>query len=116
MTDRKINVLVAATPSDLEAEGIAAAVAGYAGMTLVDGRRLALAEVDERLDLIPRGEPCALILIGNNVASKELAFRLLAARSLVPVIALGGMTAQRARRLGAARWAAIDGLCGEPKR
>lgn len=37
-------------------------------------------------------------------------FRLLAARARVPVIALGGMTARRARSLGAPRWAAIDGL------
>jgi thiamine-phosphate pyrophosphorylase len=39
-----------------------------------------------------------------------LRFRLLARRSGLPVIALGGMTASRARRVGAARWAAIDGL------
>jgi thiamine-phosphate pyrophosphorylase len=37
-------------------------------------------------------------------------FRLLAARSRVPVMALGGMTARRARALGAEHWAAIDGL------
>lgn len=37
-------------------------------------------------------------------------FRLLARRAAVPVIALGGMTARRARALGWARWAAIDGL------
>jgi thiamine-phosphate pyrophosphorylase len=37
-------------------------------------------------------------------------WRLLAARAPTPVIALGGMTRQRARVLGAARWAAIDGL------
>lgn len=37
-------------------------------------------------------------------------FLLLAAQSLVPVIALGGMTARRARPLGVPRWAAIDGL------
>ncbi len=35
-------------------------------------------------------------------------FRLLAARSQVPVIALGGMTPRRARAFE--RWAAIDGL------
>jgi len=35
-------------------------------------------------------------------------FRLLAARSRVPVIALGGMTARRARRLGKMKWAAIQ--------
>jgi thiamine-phosphate pyrophosphorylase len=39
-----------------------------------------------------------------------LRFRLLAARAGVPVIALGGMTAARARRVGATHWAAIDGL------
>jgi thiamine-phosphate pyrophosphorylase len=38
-----------------------------------------------------------------------LRFRLLAARCPVPVIALGGMTARRARALGHG-WAAIDGL------
>ena len=44
-----------------------------------------------------------------------LRFRLLAAHALVPVIALGGMNARRARRLGTARWAAVDGLCDEAK-
>lgn len=42
-----------------------------------------------------------------------LRFRLLAAQAKVPVIALGGMTAARARRLGAQQWAAIDGLTPE---
>ncbi|HUD27270.1 MAG TPA: thiamine phosphate synthase [Novosphingobium sp.] len=37
-------------------------------------------------------------------------FRLLAQRALVPVIALGGMTAHRARATRIVRWAAIDGL------
>ena len=37
-------------------------------------------------------------------------FRLIAARSPVPVIALGGMTKARARALNWPRWAAIDGL------
>ena len=39
-----------------------------------------------------------------------LRFRLLARRINAPVIALGGMTARGARRLGGVRWAAIDGL------
>lgn len=39
-------------------------------------------------------------------------FRLLAGRSRVPVIALGGMTPGTARRLNWPRWAAIDGLSG----
>ena len=37
-----------------------------------------------------------------------LRFRLLAARADMPVIALGGMDARRARRLGTRSWAAID--------
>ncbi|GAB5348524.1 thiamine phosphate synthase [Alteriqipengyuania sp. 357] len=37
-------------------------------------------------------------------------FHELAARCTIPVIALGGMTAQGARELGVTRWAAIDGL------
>ena len=39
-----------------------------------------------------------------------LRFRLIAARSRVPVIALGGMDPHRAERLGSPFWAAIDGL------
>nr|WP_314465023.1 thiamine phosphate synthase [uncultured Novosphingobium sp.] len=37
-------------------------------------------------------------------------FHLLAARSAVPVIALGGMTVHRARTLPSRKWAAIQGL------
>ena len=37
-------------------------------------------------------------------------FRLLAQHSGAPVIALGGMTKERARSLRWPRWAAIDGL------
>lgn len=37
-------------------------------------------------------------------------FRVLAQQALIPVIALGGMTADRARDLGWPRWGAIDGL------
>ena len=37
-------------------------------------------------------------------------FRLLAQQPRLPVIALGGMTAHRARALDWSRWAAIDGL------
>lgn len=39
-----------------------------------------------------------------------LKWRMLARYAQMPVIALGGMNAHKARRLGAARWAAIDGL------
>lgn len=42
-------------------------------------------------------------------------FRALAGRARVPVIALGGMTAQSARLLQWARWAAINGLSPDLK-
>ncbi len=45
-----------------------------------------------------------------------LQFRLLAARSGVPVIALGGMKPSRAKRLNTPFWAAIDGICAEATR
>jgi thiamine-phosphate pyrophosphorylase len=40
-----------------------------------------------------------------------LRFRMIVARTHIPVIALGGMNPRRAARLGAHRWAAVDGLC-----
>lgn len=39
-----------------------------------------------------------------------LPFHALAAQADMPVIALGGMTAERAEMLGCTRWAGIDGL------
>ncbi len=45
---------------------------------------------------------------GNTLG--PLRFRLLACRSRVPVISLGGMSSRSARRLQWPRWAAIDGL------
>ncbi len=43
-------------------------------------------------------------------------FLLLARRSRLPVIALGGMNSACARQLGAPRWAAIDGLTASSSR
>lgn len=45
-----------------------------------------------------------------------LRFRLLAARSPAPVIALGGMNWAAAQRLKWPRWAAIDAFCDEANR
>lgn len=82
----RINVLVAATPSDLEAEGIAAAVAGYADLTLIEGRALALDEVDDCLERIAPGEACALILLGNSAAVEQTGRRLLEGRAQLVVL------------------------------
>jgi len=45
---------------------------------------------------------------GNALGATQ--FHQLVAHSAIPVIALGGITAERARELGVRRWAAIDGL------
>ena len=47
-------------------------------------------------------------------AMGPLRWRMLAMRAGLPVIALGGMDAKRARQLGAARWAAISGIWRKP--
>ena len=41
-------------------------------------------------------------------------FHRLAQGTSLPVIALGGLTAERATALGWPRWGAIDGLSGSP--
>lgn len=78
-----------------------------------------------RGDLVPvhglrelaRAKDAAAVLISPVFATRShpgaaplgpLRFRLLAARALVPVIALGGMNRRAARRLAWPRWAAID--------
>ena len=50
-----------------------------------------------------RSHPGALVL-------GPVRFRLLTRQAGLPVIALGGMSAHKARTLGWSRWAAIDGL------
>lgn len=82
----RINVLVAATPSDLEADGIAAAVARHVSMMLIDGQALALDMVEARLLRIPSSEPSALVLVGNHPDAKELARRLLSTRADLVVL------------------------------
>lgn len=50
----------------------------------------------------------------GTAALGPLRFHLLAARAQVPVIALGGMTAHRARAFQLHKWAAIQGLAETP--
>ena len=50
---------------------------------------------------------------GGETLGRET-FLALARSTTLPVIALGGMTAERATALGWPRWAAIDGLSRSP--
>ena len=76
----QINVLVAATAPDIEAEGIAAAVAERMDMTLVEGRVLTVAEMGALLESTPLSEPCAVVLVGPHTDTEEPAERYLAER------------------------------------
>jgi hypothetical protein len=61
----KIDVLVAAaTPPDVQAPGIAAAVRTCPDMTLVADRLLSALEAKRLLPAMPRSSPCALVLVG----------------------------------------------------
>ena len=77
--------------------------------TVHDAREIAAAEAAEAdlLMLSPvfptRSHPDATVLGPER-------FVALARTTSLPVIALGGMTAERAEELGVQRWAAIDGL------
>ena len=81
-------------------------------------RRLATAHSLREIGRANRWGPAAVLLspvfpTRSHPGGKPLGtvrFRLLAARSEAPVIALGGMTRKRARQLPGYAWAAIDGL------
>ena len=80
--------------------------------------RLATAHSLRELLAVRRTRATALLLspvhpTRSHLGARSLGpvrFRALARHAGLPVIALGGMTAARARALRIARWAAIDGL------
>lgn len=91
--------------------------AGAYGSTLAQGPRMLRLVTVHSLRELARARRADAVLLSPvfDTASHPEArplgpvrFRLMATRARVPVIALGGMTAHRAR--GFARWAAIDGL------
>lgn len=60
----RIHVVVASIREDLDAEGIAAAIAGHADMHLVGGGYLSIADGTAAIARLPKSERCALILYG----------------------------------------------------
>ena len=70
-----VNVIVAATAADIEAETIAAAVAERADMTLVGRRVQHVAQVDGLLE--GAGRPCAVLLVGPDADTAPPAERYL---------------------------------------
>jgi hypothetical protein len=67
----QIDVLVAAASPDVQAEGIAAAVASRPDMTLAANRVLTITEAESLLHAMPRSSPCALVLVGVGRDDEE---------------------------------------------
>jgi len=78
----RINVVVATTSPDFEAEGIARSVQARPDMSLVEGHCVATHEVDNVLESLSFATPCALVLVERASESDELAQRWLAKRHL----------------------------------
>jgi thiamine-phosphate pyrophosphorylase len=108
-------VILAGEPRTARAWG---AQGSYGPATGRGGLRLATAHTLRELAAAHRSGAGAILLspvfpTRSHPGSATLGavrFRLLEARSRVPVLALGGMTPRTARRLDWLRWAAIDGL------
>lgn len=83
-----INVLVVATPSDVMAEVISAAVVRRTDMVLAGGRAVAVAEVGAVLRSIPPSLQCALVVVGRRVETEELAQQWLADRPNLVIVRL----------------------------
>jgi hypothetical protein len=73
-----VNVVVAATAPDIQAEGIAGAIAGREDMTLVSGRVLAVHETDALLESHAVTGRCGIVLVGPDADTEEPAERYLA--------------------------------------
>ena len=73
-----VEVMVTATSPDIQAEGIARAVAERLDMTLVEGRVLTVAETDALHRSRSLSKRCGLILIGADTDTEEPAERYLA--------------------------------------
>jgi hypothetical protein len=82
----RIDVLVAVASPDVQAEGIAAAVATRAEMTLAANRVLTLAEAAALLRAMPRSSACAVILVGVGGEDEEALEQLTCLRAGLAVI------------------------------
>ena len=75
-----VNVVVAATTPDIQAETIAASVAERTDMTLVEGRVLTVSETDALLESTALPAPCAVVLVGPEAYTAGPAERYLTDR------------------------------------
>jgi hypothetical protein len=73
-----INVAIAATTLDIQAESIAGAVAGRSDITLIESRVLSVQELDELVTARKLTSPCCIVLVGPDRTTEQLATRYLA--------------------------------------
>lgn len=98
-----IQVLVAATPLDMTAEGISAAIAQREDMTLIENRIVAITEVGRLLDEMPPPVNCAVILVGPQSETETSASSWLAQHKELVVLRvdiLGDLVRFTARDIG----------------
>jgi len=75
----RVNVVVAATAPDIQAEGIAGAILERPDMKLIAGRVLAVNETDAVLDSRALRGRCGIVLVGPDADTEEPAERYLSA-------------------------------------
>ncbi|MDM0085078.1 ATP-binding protein [Variovorax sp. J31P179] len=81
-----ISVIVAASPHDVQADGIEAALRSYPDIAVVGGGVLKLADVPAALATIPDSQVCALILVGPEATVRQQELRWLTERMRLVVM------------------------------
>lgn len=82
----RIRVVIAASPHDVQADGIKAAVDANDDLRVVGGRVIPFAEISATLAEVPHEQPCALVLVGSNVDVGATEQRWLEERPLLVVL------------------------------
>ena len=81
-----ISVIVAASPHDVQADGIEIALRIHSDFALVGGGVLELADVSAALATIPNSQACALILVGPQSSVRQQEMRWLSERTRLVVV------------------------------
>ncbi len=63
----KISVIIAASPHDVQADGIKKAVDAHDDLRVIGDRVIAFEQIASTLTVVPRQQPCALVLVGSRV-------------------------------------------------
>lgn len=81
-----ISVILAASPHDVQADGIEAALRSHSDITIVGDGVIELSDVPAALATIPESHPCALILVGPRATVRQEELRWLSERTRLVVL------------------------------